>query len=220
LESEHLYNKLGIPYKRGYLLYGLPGTGKTSTVYAISHRTQRSIYKISPKWFTESVFKDAIKMIPPKSILLLEELDTQVESRRPQNANERPESVRETPRKKDDTPNLNPSTSYTMCMKIDLSEMLSILDGYEALHDCIIVATTNYPEYLDKALIRPGRFDLHLEFKTLTIKDIESIVEKIANVKVKVPRDITLTTSALINEIILPNIYTPERIKDFFLKEK
>lgn len=200
LENKNHYEKMGIPYKRGYLFYGFPGTGKSSTVYAISHKTARNVYKISPKWFSESVFKDAISQIPPKSILLLEEIDTQVQKREKKKKKE----------KKD-----NDASSCDT--KIDLSEMLNILDGYESLYDCIIIATTNYKAELDDALIRAGRFDLHVEFPLLGVSDIVQVIQKFAGSFTIDESLITvkeMSSSQLINEYILPNLNSPENIMD------
>ena len=211
LDNQKLYEKMGIPYKRGYLFYGAPGTGKSSTVYAMSAKTDFNVYKISPKWFTASVFKDSILQIPPGSILLLEEIDTQVEKRK---VKAEPEEPKEPKKPKEE----NSKTCKDGCCepKLDLSEMLNVLDGYEALYNCIIVATTNYIKELDPALIRAGRFDLHIEFILLGQNDIKMVIEQFTEEKFDIKHidpNMKITSSRLINEILLPNLDSPDKIR-------
>jgi len=60
---------------------------------------------------------------------------------------------------------------------LNLSCFLNILDGIIELHGIMIIMTTNYPEKIDEALIRPGRFDFKYEFKKTTKKIIREMIQ-------------------------------------------
>lgn len=92
-----------------------------------------------------------------------------------------------------------------------LQVLLEVLDGYLYLNGCIIVMTTNHINHLDPALIRPGRMDEHFEFGYLETNQAKNIVEFfypnewISWGTFNIPKDTKLTTSYLINTMILPN---------------
>lgn len=187
------YKKMGIPYKRGYLFYGIPGTGKSSTIYAISSKMNRNMYKIFPKHHTSKTFIKAIENIKPNSILLMEEIDIHVDNRDNQKDNQ-----------KDDIKDY---------LKLDISTILDILDGYQYLHNCIIILTTNYYDKLDKALIRPGRIDMQIEFTELSYTDIQNIIKLYTSYNLAIPGKFTMTSAQLINEIIMPNRNNKKEIR-------
>jgi hypothetical protein len=74
--SEEKYKRLGIPYKLGLLLHGLPGCGKTSIAYAIANETGRNIYQIPLNVILADDLKSIVDTIPPGNIALFEEIDT------------------------------------------------------------------------------------------------------------------------------------------------
>ena len=88
-----------------------------------------------------------------------------------------------------------------------------VLDGYDSLHGCIIILTTNHKEYLDNALIRPGRIDMHYLFDKLDSDDIKNTVEKFTGFDIDVKKNITMTSSKLINQILLPNKNNKQNIE-------
>lgn len=140
-EFEQESERCGIPRKRGYLFYGKPGAGKTSTVYAISRLLNRNIFVVDFDKLGDE-FHSAIEQIPPNSIVLLDDVDTLAVT------NDRTIESTQTDKKP----------------KIHLGDILEVLDGYNYFHDCIIVMTTNYPEKLDPALVRSGRIDRKFGF--------------------------------------------------------
>lgn len=74
--SENQYELDGIPWKKGYLLYGEPGCGKTSLIYAIGWMTKRDIYSIDLSSIkTNSEFNNVVNVIPEKSIILFDDID-------------------------------------------------------------------------------------------------------------------------------------------------
>jgi chaperone BCS1 len=77
LESERWYGERGIPYRRGYLLHGPPGTGKTSMVAAIASELRLPIYvtSLTSTRLTDDTFAEALASAAPRCILLLEDVD-------------------------------------------------------------------------------------------------------------------------------------------------
>lgn len=138
-KSESLYERLGVPYKRNFLLHGPPGTGKTSMIRSIASEIG---YNVSTIHFDPSLtdikFMRAVQTIPENSILLLEDIDHIFQERK----------------KNDEHKNA-----------ITFSGLLQVLDGFGSQYKLITMITTNFIEVLDKALIRRGRIDKMVEFK-------------------------------------------------------
>ncbi len=202
--NKTFYEKKGIPYKRGYLFYGPPGTGKTSLSYAIARENKMNMYKLDiQEILSGNGHKDDIKRIAQKipfdSVVLIEEIDTQV-------YNDRIDLSITNDKKK----NNNDSKKSNKCIvdrsyKIPMSKLMSLLDGYDTFHGCIIIATTNHKEYLEEALIRPGRIDMHYYFGPLKSNDIKTTIKEFTNFDINVPSSKEMTSSELINQVLLPN---------------
>ncbi|MCQ4350369.1 MAG: AAA family ATPase [Sulfolobales archaeon] len=142
LRRKDLSEKYGLKPPKGILLFGPPGCGKTMMMKALANEAKInfiyvSVPEIMSKWYGESeqrlreLFNNARKMAPV--ILFFDEIDT-IGVRREQHVGD---SV---------TPRL-------------LSLMLSEMDGLASEDGVIVVGSTNVPHLLDKALLRPGRFD-------------------------------------------------------------
>jgi chaperone BCS1 len=86
-ESEDHYDNRGIPYKISYLLYGKPGCGKTSFIYAVSRETGRNIYLI-PRISDEDKLRTALTLIPDGSLVVAEEIDT-IEALKPRDPSQK-----------------------------------------------------------------------------------------------------------------------------------
>ena len=139
--KEGWFKDRGLPFRRGILLYGIPGTGKTSTVHGIASELGMPVYilLLSLKDMDDSKLADMMSGLPKRCILLLEDIDCAFKSR--------------TAEKKDDN---NTST-------ITLSGLLNSIDGLFAPEGRLLFATTNHIEHLDPALIRPvSKFHLKL----------------------------------------------------------
>ncbi|KAF2401783.1 hypothetical protein EJ06DRAFT_528941 [Trichodelitschia bisporula] len=139
------YANQGIPYRRGYLFSGPPGTGKTSLTSAIAGVFGLDIYYLSllDQFVTEELFVRLFSTVPSRCIVLLEDIDSAGLKR------EKPNK-----RRKD----------YQGQQRITLSGLLNAIDGVSSSEGRILVMTTNHPEALDPALIRPGRIDMHVAF--------------------------------------------------------
>ncbi|KAJ7648530.1 hypothetical protein B0H17DRAFT_1103021 [Mycena rosella] len=181
LGSEKWYADRGIPFRRGYLLHGVPGSGKSSLIHAIAGELMLDIYvvSLSSAWISDSVLMGLMGRVPKGAILLLEDLDaafTRSVSRTDDNGpptegpelppkrRSREKEMRD--RERDGMSDLN---------TLSLSGLLNALDGVAAAEGRILFATTNHLEKLDPALSRPGRMDVWVEFKNASKWQAEAL---------------------------------------------
>ncbi|KAF9028908.1 P-loop containing nucleoside triphosphate hydrolase protein [Hymenopellis radicata] len=156
LSSKAWYFKRSIPFRRGYLLYGPPGSGKTSFISAIAGELGLDIYVVS---LSQGGLDDAglsrlFNALPGNCIALIEDIDAAFSATLNRDNEEGHSS-----------PNMMAWPGQSGCSRVSLSGILNALDGIGAQEGRILFATTNKYESLDKALSRPGRMDLHIEFK-------------------------------------------------------
>jgi mitochondrial chaperone BCS1 len=150
--SKQRYSSLGVPYHRGYLLHGPPGTGKTSLVSALAAHFGLSVYCLNLAEFNDRSLMRAVNQIPPNSVLLFEDIDCMksVQTRASSTANEVPAVDRKE------------KESSAANNAVTLSGLLNVLDGFFAPTGVLFMMTTNRIEALDPALLRPGRIDYRL----------------------------------------------------------
>jgi mitochondrial chaperone BCS1 len=149
--SPEIYARKGIPYRRGYLLEGPPGTGKTSLIYAIAGKFGLDIYVPSITNILESELKHLFNTLSHRCIVILEDIDRAGFSDKG-----------------------DQETSKEGRKDVSFSGLLNIIDGIASHEGHLLFMTTNYIERLDKALIRPGRIDKTISFKMSTPEQIES----------------------------------------------
>ncbi|KZT53402.1 P-loop containing nucleoside triphosphate hydrolase protein [Calocera cornea HHB12733] len=159
LRSEDWYADRGIPFRRGYLLHGVPGSGKTSLIHALAGELGLDIYVVtlSSKGMNDSSLASLMGRVPSRCIVLLEDLDAAF--------------TRSTSR--DTAATGSPDTATTKTTTDDgntlsLSGLLNSLDGVAATEGRLLFATTNHIDRLDPALSRPGRMDVWVDFKNAT----------------------------------------------------
>lgn len=148
--SRGWYKDNGVPYRLGILLQGPTGTGKTSLIKAICAKYGRDLYLLNLSTLRDNTLISALASVPERGIIAIEDIDAQGL----QLSRERVEQK--------DKPNLT------------ISGILNGLDGAVSSEDRIIIATTNHPDKLDKALLRAGRMDLILTIDNL---DTDTFVE-------------------------------------------
>lgn len=291
IKNKKRYEEHGIPYKRGYMFYGVPGCGKSSCVYAISHLLKRSVYMI--KINSNISLMKTMRGIPKNSIVVIEEIDRlnvvnstlvpknrkmlEVEYGKKYNVSDETikniikelvsekgmlndheliimhgifkivtcskeggeNNIEESETNYDDFPSMiydlfgivakykpNLINKYNISHIYNTSnnssdnsdnnilvELMEAFDGYNHLHGCIVIITTNNPEKINPVLIRPGRIDMRFNFveadRDLIMNIFTDYFKDIPLKKIK--RDLSkfsgkMIQANVINNIILPNI--------------
>lgn len=138
LAQRQWYVDRGIPYRRGYLLFGPPGSGKSSFIQALAGELDYSVamVNLSEIGVTDDKLAFLLTKLPERTIVLLEDVDSAFLNRR----------------KKESDGYGGPTVTF--------SGLLNALDGLTAGEERIAFLTTNHIELLDPALIRPGRVDM------------------------------------------------------------
>jgi ATP-dependent 26S proteasome regulatory subunit len=180
INNKKWYDEKGIPYTLGLMLSGDPGTGKTSTIKCLANETNRHIININfnnditKRQLENLFFNEDIVVINQQTsqnekssiplnqrIYVLEDVDCQGDL------------VLERSIKKSNDSNDNNTSNEA----VDLSFLLNLLDGVLETPGRIVIMTTNRPDILDKALIRPGRVDVIAEFKKCTNNTLIQMLE-------------------------------------------
>jgi chaperone BCS1 len=178
LKLWHLTNSSGIPFRRGYLLYGAPGSGKTSIIHSLAGELGLDIYivSLSKLGLDDSSLNALISMLPEQCIAIMEDIDaafthgvtrdttgTELDDPRYRGRRGRPGLEDDPDDRQGRDRDRNQSESKDA--RITLSGLLNALDGVSAQEGRLLFATTNRYQSLDPALIRPGRMDIHVEFR-------------------------------------------------------
>ncbi len=178
LHNPGKYTEIGAKLPKGALLVGSPGTGKTLLAKAVAGEASVPFFSISGSDFVEmfvgvgasrvrDLFKEAAKIAP--CIIFIDEIDTIGKSR-------------------DNRMGGNDEREQT------LNQLLAELDGFDPTKGVIVLAATNRPEVLDKALLRPGRFD-----RRITV-DRPNLAGRLATLQVHT-RNIRLAEDVDLNKI-------------------
>lgn len=150
-DAEDWYVARGVPYRRGYLLSGPPGTGKSSLALALAGHFGRQIYTLNLSAMgNDSTLAETFADVPQDAVLLLEDIDAckAALSREHREGKEEKRGG------------------------ITLAGLLNAIDGVASSDGRLLIMTSNYPERLDPALIRPGRIDLKVPFRLLGPEDV------------------------------------------------
>ncbi len=174
------YTEIGAKQPKGALLVGPPGTGKTLWAKAVAGEANVPFFSLSGSEFVEmfvgvgaSRVRDLFKQASQKApcIIFIDEIDAIGKSR-------------------DNQLGTNDEREQT------LNQLLSEMDGFDSSKGLVILAATNRPEILDKALLRPGRFDRRIIVEKPDLKGREDIL-KVHAKNVKLSDDIDLHQMAL-----------------------
>lgn len=167
--SEDWYAERGIPFRRGYLLHGVPGSGKTSLIHSLAGELGLDIYvvSLSSKGMSDNTLTTLMGHVPSRCILLLEDLDAAFTRSVSRDASSTGAPT---------ASNTNSTTNETNDgSTLSLSGLLNSLDGVAAAEGRLLFATTNHIERLDPALSRPGRMDVWVNFTHATKWQAEGI---------------------------------------------
>ena len=165
LKTPDKYKEIGARCPRGALLVGPPGTGKTLIAKAVAGEAGVPFFQIAGSEFVEmfvgrgaakvrDLFKQANEKAP--CIIFIDEIDA-------------------VGKRRDASLNSNDEREQT------LNQLLSEMDGFDNHQGIVVLAATNRPETLDKALLRPGRFDRRIPVELPDLKGREAVLQIHAN---------------------------------------
>lgn len=140
--SRSKYSSLGIPWRRTLLLEGPPGSGKSTLVQALSSHFNIPIYYLNAGKVVESAARELLYSVQSPCIILMEDID----------------SIPAAKIRKETKTTVKKEKGEGI-LSLSPSELLNLLDGIIATENRIVIMTTNHPEMLDPAILRPGRTD-------------------------------------------------------------
>lgn len=192
LRAERFYTRRSIPWHRGYLFHGPPGTGKTSLVKGLAKHCGLDLYTVPlGDVKNDSELTAIVSEIRQRSILLLEDVDVYAAARS---------------RKQSDG-------------KASLSGLLQTLDGAATPHGLITMLTTNHLGTLDSALMRPGRIDCVEELAAPTPSQTRRLFEYFYERSATSDfADLSPSSVAVIVEVFKKHLHDPDAAEQALLR--
>jgi len=241
LKRRDWYDAKGIPHALGIVMYGTPGCGKTSTIKAIANTTKRHIFNLllseikTKDALKELFYSDEVNVvldgklqvlnIPLKQRLyVIEDIDAMNSVVLKRSAEQLQQEQAHKLKLEAELELLKQTQGDMMARsmiqgkdesnqdKLDLATLLNVLDGVRETPGRIIILSTNYPERLDEALLRPGRFDMMLEFEKHSCTVLQQHLEA--------HYDVTLTKEqlAFVRTPSLEKKWTPAEVSQILFR--
>jgi shikimate kinase len=235
------YDAKGIPHTLGIVMYGVPGCGKTSTIKAIANETKRHVFNLmlseiktkdalKELFYNETIHvssdgKTDVLNIPLKNRLyVIEDIDAMDSVVIKRSTEDKEKEQQQKIKIAAEVELLRQTQGEAVAKKmmegkqdnnadkLDLATLLNVLDGVRETPGRIIILSTNYPERLDEALLRPGRFDMMLEFEKHSCDILQMHLEK--------HYDITLSPQQLnkIQSTTLHHKWTPAEVSQILFR--
>jgi hypothetical protein len=198
------YAERGIPHSLGIMLHGIPGAGKTSTIKAIAKDTHRHIFNLSLRPYTTQ--KQLLNLFFNEAVVVYKYDGSKTTYNIPMNRRvyviEDIDCMTDVTLDRSLVP--NGGGAAVDGDAVTLSFLLNLLDGVLETPGRILIITSNYPEKLDKALVRPGRIDVKIEFSHASREFIREMVSRFYS------KTVDLETIP----IELENIFTPAEVME------
>ncbi|TDL19306.1 P-loop containing nucleoside triphosphate hydrolase protein, partial [Rickenella mellea] len=152
-EGEEWYRERGIPWRRGIMFHGAPGSGKSSFVHALASKlcVPICIVSLGDPDMNDSTFKELMSRLPTPSLALIEDIDISFRN----GLNREDTGLRST---------YSSSSLPSSKPQLTLAGILNALDGVNCHEGHMLIATSNKPDSLDTALTRAGRIDAKFKF--------------------------------------------------------
>ena len=229
LNRKDWYEKKGIPYTLGFMFHGDPGCGKTSSVKAIANTARRHIINIqlsqikTKEQLRHLFFNDDIHVwdgvktekftIPVhERLYVIEDIDAMGDAVLERKWKKPP--TEEKKKAPEDAWMQSKLGEEEETEPIDLSFLLNLLDGTLEASGRILCISSNFPERIDKALIRPGRIDMIVHFKKCNRDIIRQMVDSFYDQAFEEWTDEAMDykwTPAEVNQILFRNFKEPEK---------
>ena len=223
------YEKKGIPYTLGFMFHGDPGTGKTSSIKAIANTARRHVINVqlsqvkTKEQLRHLFFNDEIHVydgmkterytIPVhERLYVIEDIDAMGDA-----VLERKWKVPVPGEKKKATGDTwldKIKEEEDQSEPLDLSFLLNLLDGTLEASGRILAISSNFPERIDKALIRPGRIDMIVQFRKCNLNVLREMVDSFYDQTFQDWTSDALEykwTPAEVNQILFRNFKEPEK---------
>ncbi|KZS93364.1 hypothetical protein SISNIDRAFT_507177 [Sistotremastrum niveocremeum HHB9708] len=168
LSRREWYTDRGVPYRRGYLLHGPPGSGKSSYIQALAGSLSYDIclLNLSERGLTDDKLNHLLSNAPDRSFILMEDVDAAFNKR-------------------------VQTTEDGYQSSVTFSGFLNALDGVASGEQRIVFLTTNHLERLDAALVRPGRVDVLELFDDASPRQARELYERFYSEETRINPDIS-----------------------------